>query len=131
MIWWMTPDADSLHTPEYYERWAPDLYRDPVMRFLDKYHFVFPILSALTLYAIGGMPLLVWGFFVRTVLVLHTTWLVNSATHVWGYRTPRDARRLDQPLVGGAPDLRRRLAQQPPRLSDLRRARYAAGGRST
>ena len=33
------------------------------------------------------MPWLVWGCFVRTVLVLHTTWLVNSATHVWGYRT--------------------------------------------
>ena len=44
-------------------------------------------MSALTLYAIGGMPFLVWGFFVSTVLVLHTTWLVNSATHVWGYRT--------------------------------------------
>ena len=33
------------------------------------------------------MPWLVWGCFVRSVLVLHTTWLVNSATHVWGYRT--------------------------------------------
>jgi stearoyl-CoA desaturase (delta-9 desaturase) len=36
---------------------------------------------------IGGMPWLVWGGFVRAVLVLHATWLVNSATHVWGYRT--------------------------------------------
>jgi stearoyl-CoA desaturase (delta-9 desaturase) len=36
---------------------------------------------------IGGWPFLVWGFFVSSVLVLHTTWLVNSATHVWGYRT--------------------------------------------
>ncbi len=33
------------------------------------------------------MPYLVWGFFVRSVLVLHATWLVNSATHVWGYRS--------------------------------------------
>ena len=39
------------------------------------------------LYALGGMSWLVWGGFVRTFLVLHTTWLVNSATHVWGYRT--------------------------------------------
>jgi fatty-acid desaturase len=39
------------------------------------------------LYAVGGLPWLVWGGFVRSVLVLHTTWLVNSATHVWGYRT--------------------------------------------
>jgi len=25
-----------------------------------------------------------WGVFVRTVLSLHFTWLVNSATHIWG-----------------------------------------------
>ena len=25
--------------------------------------------------------------FLRLVVVLHTTWLVNSATHTWGYRT--------------------------------------------
>lgn len=87
MFWWMTPDITSIHTPEYYARWAPDLERDPIHRFLDRWNFVFPILTAGLLYAIGGMPWLVWGGFVRTVLVLHTTWLVNSATHVWGYRT--------------------------------------------
>ena len=39
------------------------------------------------LYAVGGMSWLVWGGFVRTVFVLHSTWLVNSASHVWGYRS--------------------------------------------
>ncbi|WP_406695391.1 fatty acid desaturase [Singulisphaera sp. Ch08] len=87
MFWWMTPDITSIHTPEYYKRWAPDLYKDPILRTLDKYFIVFPILSAVALYAIGGMPWLVWGFFVRSILVLHTTWLVNSATHIWGYRS--------------------------------------------
>ncbi len=33
-----------------------------------------------------GLSLLVWGVFVRTVLVWHNTWSVNSVTHVWGYR---------------------------------------------
>jgi stearoyl-CoA desaturase (delta-9 desaturase) len=33
------------------------------------------------------MPWLVWGGFVRSVVVLHATWLVNSANHLWGYRT--------------------------------------------
>ena len=28
----------------------------------------------------------VWGVFVRLVFVLHSTWLVNSASHMWGYR---------------------------------------------
>jgi stearoyl-CoA desaturase (delta-9 desaturase) len=87
MFWWMTPDITADHTPEYLQKWAPDLYNDPVHAWLDKYHFIFPIGSAALLYAIGGMPWLVWGFFVRSVLVLHTTWLVNSATHMWGYRS--------------------------------------------
>jgi stearoyl-CoA desaturase (delta-9 desaturase) len=33
-----------------------------------------------------GLSLLVWGVFVRTVVVWHVTWSVNSVTHLWGYR---------------------------------------------
>jgi fatty-acid desaturase len=33
-----------------------------------------------------GLSLLVCGVFVRTVLVWHNTWSVNSVTHMWGYR---------------------------------------------
>ena len=39
-----------------------------------------------TLLAMGGLPFLMWGIFVRTVVGLHATWLVNSATHMWGAR---------------------------------------------
>jgi stearoyl-CoA desaturase (delta-9 desaturase) len=87
MFWWMTPDITSIHSPEYYAKWAPDLTKDRVHVWLDRYHFVFPLLMGLGLYAVGGMPWLVWGTFVRSITVLHTTWLVNSATHIWGYRT--------------------------------------------
>ena len=87
MLWWMTPDITSRHTPEYLQKWAPDLYRDPVHRFLNALPAVPPLMTAALMYAIGGMPWLVWGFFVRTIFVLHTTWLVNSATHIWGYRS--------------------------------------------
>ena len=59
----------------------------PVHRWLDSYAIVFPVLLFVGLYAFGGMSWLIWAGFVRTVFVLHTTWLVNSATHVWGYRT--------------------------------------------
>jgi stearoyl-CoA desaturase (delta-9 desaturase) len=86
-LWWMTPDVTSVHTSEYYAKWAPDLNADRAHRFLDRYHFVFPLALFLGLYLVGGMPWLVWGGFVRSVFVLHTTWLVNSATHIWGYRT--------------------------------------------
>ena len=33
-----------------------------------------------------GASLLVWGVFVRTVVVWHLTWSVNSLAHIWGYR---------------------------------------------
>ena len=33
-----------------------------------------------------GASLFVWGGPLRTVLVWHTTWSVNSVTHLWGYR---------------------------------------------
>jgi hypothetical protein len=38
----------------------------------------------LVLLALGGWPYLLWGVFFRTVVGLHCTWLVNSATHMWG-----------------------------------------------
>jgi fatty-acid desaturase len=34
-----------------------------------------------------GASWLVWGVYVRTVLVWHITWSVNSLTHLFGYRT--------------------------------------------
>jgi stearoyl-CoA desaturase (delta-9 desaturase) len=41
----------------------------------------------LLLYAIGGWSFVVWGIFVRAVLLWHSTWFINSVTHLWGYRT--------------------------------------------
>ena len=87
-VWWMTPEVTtSRHTTAYCQKWAPDLERDPVHRVLERIQIVFPLLMFAGLYAVGGLPWLIWGGFVRSVLVLHTTFLVNSATHVWGYRT--------------------------------------------
>jgi stearoyl-CoA desaturase (delta-9 desaturase) len=38
------------------------------------------------LFAFGGVSMLLWGIFLRTVFGWHCTWLVNSATHLWGTR---------------------------------------------
>src|SRR5205807_2418678 len=38
----------------------------------------------LVLLAVGGIQYVLWGIFLRTVVGLHVTWLVNSATHMWG-----------------------------------------------
>lgn len=42
------------------------------------------LLSMASLYAIGGLPYLVWGFFLRVTFAFHYTWSVNSLAHVYG-----------------------------------------------
>jgi stearoyl-CoA desaturase (delta-9 desaturase) len=68
-------------------RFTQDIKDDRLYQFLDKYFFHVQLVFAGLLYLIGGLPFLIWGVFVRLVLVYHSTWLVNSATHKFGYRT--------------------------------------------
>jgi stearoyl-CoA desaturase (delta-9 desaturase) len=94
MFWlgWMTHGEQY---EAYVQRWAPDLVKDPVMRWLGYMFLPSHILSGAALmaggYWLGGWymatSLLVWGVFVRLIIVLHCTWLVNSWSHMWGYRT--------------------------------------------
>ena len=72
---------------EMERRYAPELVADPVHRILNRIHLLPNILVGLGLYAWGGWSYVIWGVFVRLVITLHGTWLVNSATHTWGYRT--------------------------------------------
>ena len=63
-----------------------DFAKYPELVWLNEYHLLPPVLLAVALFAIGGAPALVWGFFVSTVLLWHGTFLVNSVNHVWGTR---------------------------------------------
>ena len=67
-------------------KYAPDLAKDRFYVWLNNYHWLPSVILAGVLYAIGGLPLLLWGGFFRIVFGLHATWLVNSATHMWGRR---------------------------------------------
>jgi fatty-acid desaturase len=67
-------------------RYAPDLGKDPFYRWLTTYHWVPLTVLGFALLAIGGWPLVNWAIFLRVVLGLHATYLVNSATHLWGRR---------------------------------------------
>lgn len=94
-MFWFMPDFGRKHYDALVARYAPDLHKDPVMRFLHSFFLPSHILLGGLLYAIGyfgwdsytGWSFVVWGMFVRLVYVLHVTWFVNSATHIWGYRT--------------------------------------------
>ncbi len=69
------------HIPRY----TKDIARDPVYRFFDRSMVLWQVALAGLLFGLGGWPFVVWGVFVRLVVVYNSTWLVNSATHCWGY----------------------------------------------
>jgi stearoyl-CoA desaturase (delta-9 desaturase) len=69
------------------------------LRLLDRYYSLPPILLAAATFALGallqryapalgtsGVQMLVWGFFVSTVLLYHGTFTVNSLAHLFGSR---------------------------------------------
>ena len=67
-------------------RYTPDLSKDKFHVALTKWHWVPQVVVGLVLLAFGGIPYVLWGIGARTVFGLHTTWAVNSATHLWGRR---------------------------------------------
>jgi stearoyl-CoA desaturase (delta-9 desaturase) len=66
--------------------YVPDLRKDKFHVWISRWHWLPITLLGLVLLAAGGWKFLLWGIFFRTVLGLHSTWLVNSATHMWGSR---------------------------------------------
>jgi stearoyl-CoA desaturase (delta-9 desaturase) len=70
-------------------RYAPDLYADPFYRMLAHSALPLQLAFAVALFLAGGWAWVVWGVFVRLVFSYHSTWFVNSAAHMLGYRTYR------------------------------------------
>lgn len=64
--------------------YVPDLRKDKFHLWISRWHVAPSVVLAVVFYVIGGWPWVFWGVFVRTVVSLHFTWLVNSATHMWG-----------------------------------------------
>jgi stearoyl-CoA desaturase (delta-9 desaturase) len=64
------------------------------MRFLERTFLHWQLVAGAACFFAGwliwdlatGVSFLVYGMFVRLVYVVHVTWLINSATHIWGYR---------------------------------------------
>jgi sn-2 palmitoyl-lipid 9-desaturase len=86
LLWLFYPHAEFFDY-EQYKRFAPDLERDPFYRWLNRHFLLLQIPLGLLLYALGGWSFILWGVFVRAVLLWHSTWFINSVTHLWGYRT--------------------------------------------
>jgi len=99
--------GESLHAQiQALSRYSPDLSRDRFHVWMSKYHWLPISLSGVALFALGwtwggphlsgphvnlsgwlnGIAMVLWGVFLRVTIGLHATWLVNSATHLWGTR---------------------------------------------
>lgn len=83
---WLFAREPILYEYESYKKFTPDMADDPYFVWLDRYYLVPSFILGALLYWWGGISFVVWGIFVRAVIVYHSTWFVNSASHLWGYR---------------------------------------------
>ena len=102
---WLMIENRDLKSIWFYDRYAPDILKDPFYRRFERnilwfwtyvVHAMFFFVAGLAVgwaftgRYLGGLQLglswLVWGVFARTVFVWHVTWSVNSLTHLWGSR---------------------------------------------
>ncbi len=76
-----------------------DLARFPELRWLDRYDILVPVVLAVAVFLLGawletavpglgtnGWQMLVWGFFVSTIVLFHATVTINSLAHRFGTR---------------------------------------------
>jgi len=90
--WFLTKANFLTHT-----KMVKELSRFPELRLIDRFDIIIPIATCISLYFLGdfllvnhpslntsGLQLLSWGFVLSTVILYHSTFLVNSVAHLWG-----------------------------------------------
>ena len=101
--WFLTRDNFSTKINR-----VSDLSRYPELRWLDRFDVVVPLIYGVALFCIGewlassypemgtnGLQLVVWGYLISTVFLLHMTLFVNSLAHKFGsarFQTEDDSR---------------------------------------
>jgi stearoyl-CoA desaturase (delta-9 desaturase) len=94
-IGWLTDPANLYTRWEYVKDWAK--FQELV--WLDRFDKVVPILLGVALFGVGellahtspqlrtnGAQLVIWGFFISTVVLFHGTCTINSLSHLFGFR---------------------------------------------
>jgi fatty-acid desaturase len=104
---WLFRRAPDRRTYAFFDKYARDIVADDYYRWLERHPVavLWIYLAHAACFAAAGLAVgrltggdwghglqlatswLVWGVYVRTVLVWHITWSVNSLTHLFGYRT--------------------------------------------
>jgi fatty-acid desaturase len=85
-IGWVVYGRAQDHDTATLDRYIPDLRKDPVHRLIARLYLLPIAASAVILFLIGGWSMVVWGVAARVVLGWHTTWFVNSLSHLYGQR---------------------------------------------
>lgn len=83
-------------------RLVRDLLNFPELRWLDRFHVLIPAVLGVCMFLLGlllarlapglhtsGWQMLVWGFFISTVVCWHATYTINSLSHLFGYQRYR------------------------------------------
>jgi stearoyl-CoA desaturase (delta-9 desaturase) len=99
-IGWILAEENKRTRIEYVKDWL----KFPELVILDKLSLLVPIVTALLVFLTGhllylyapslhttGLQLLIWGFFISTVLCSHATFSINSIDHMFGSRRYRMA----------------------------------------
>ncbi len=89
----------SLKNFQTREPWVKDLVKYPELCWLDRFDIVVPILYAFSLWVLGdqlavfypelntnGWQMLIWGYFISSIVLVHCTLMVNSLAHLYGTR---------------------------------------------
>ena len=123
VLWWAgyhrehhkhSDQEDDLHSPKQDGFWwshlgwflakdqdktdfslTQDFAKFPELIFLEKYYYLPAVFYAVTLYLLGGVQVLMWGFFISSVLTWQATSTINSLSHIFGsqrYKTTDTSR---------------------------------------
>ena len=74
-----------------------DLIRYPELKFLNRFDSLLPLVYGLFMFILGntlqrhgvqtsGLQILIWGYFISTVILYHATFSINSLAHIYGTR---------------------------------------------
>jgi fatty-acid desaturase len=100
---WLFLENTELGRNVAYDRYARDIIRDKFYRWIERYVVWITLAQSVLYYAAGflielalggstveavqfGASVWLWGVVVRTVVVWHISWSVNSFAHVFGYQ---------------------------------------------
>jgi len=83
-IGWIVWGTAQDHDAATLRRYVPDLLKDKGQVLISRFYYVPIIVSAAVLFLVGGWSMVIWGVFGRVVLGWHTTWFVNSLSHLYG-----------------------------------------------